>query len=61
MVDIHTALESVLRRMADQHLGSALVLKHGKLAGILTHNDAFRKFAELLEKLTSKPDGNDAA
>ena len=61
VVDIHTPLENVLKDMADKHLGSALVTKNDKLAGILTHNDAFKKFAEVLAKLKSKPDGNDAA
>jgi len=61
VVDIHTALENVLKVMADKHLGSALVTKNEKLAGILTHNDVFRKFADVLEKLKAKPDNNDAA
>jgi len=60
-VDIHDALEDVLRIMADQHLGSVLVTKHGKLAGILTPNDVYRKFSEVIHKLKARPDGNDAA
>lgn len=60
-VDIHDALEDVLRVMAEQHLGAALVTKHGKLAGILTPNDVYRKFAEVIHKLKARPDGNDAA
>ena len=61
VVDIHDALESVLKVMAEKHLGSALVTKNGKLAGILTHNDIYRKFADLILKLKAKPEGNDAA
>ena len=61
VVDIHDALESVLKVMAEKHLGSALVTKNGKLAGILTHNDIYRKFADLIQKLKAKPEGNDAA
>jgi len=61
VVDIHTSLDNVLKIMADKHLGSALVTKNEKLAGILTHNDVFRKFADVLIKLKAKPDGNDAA
>ena len=61
VVDIHSSLENVLNVMADKHLGSALITKNEKLAGILTHNDVFRKFADLLIKIKSKPDGNDAA
>ncbi|MCG8534044.1 MAG: CBS domain-containing protein, partial [Pseudomonadales bacterium] len=61
VVDIHAPLENVLRVMAEKHLGSALVTKNDKLAGILTQNDVFKKFAEVLVKLKAKPDGNDAA
>ena len=61
VVDIHDALESVLKIMADKHLGSALVTKNGKLAGILTHNDIYRKFADLIQKMKARPEGNDAA
>jgi acetoin utilization protein AcuB len=61
VVDIHTPLENVLKVMAEKHLGSALITKNDKLAGILTHNDVFRKFADVMTKLKAKPDGNDAA
>ena len=61
VVDIHTPLENVMRVMADKHIGSALVTKNDKLAGILTHYDVFKKFAEVISKLKAKPDGNDAA
>lgn len=61
VVDIHDALDGVLKVMADKHLGSALVTKNGKLAGILTHNDIYRKFADLIHKMKAKPEGNDAA
>lgn len=61
VVDIHDSLEDVLAIIAEKHLGSALITKNGKLAGILTHNDVYRKFAELIHKLKAKPDGNDAA
>ena len=61
VVDIHAPLENVLRVMAEKHLGSALVTKNEKLAGILTQNDVFKKFAEVIIKAKAKPDGNDAA
>ena len=61
VVDIHSPLENVLRVMAEKHLGSALVTKNEKLAGILTQNDVYKKFAELVIKLKAKPEGNDAA
>lgn len=61
VVDIHDSLEDVLHIMAEKHLGSALITKNGKLAGILTPNDVYRKFGELIHKLKARPDGNDAA
>ena len=61
VVDIHTPLENVLRVMAEKHLGSALVTKNEKLAGILTHNDVFKRMADIIIKMKLKPDGNDAA
>lgn len=61
VVDIHDSLEDILLIMAQKHCGSALVTKNGKLAGILTQNDVFRKFADLIHRLKARPDGNDAA
>lgn len=61
VVDIHTPLENVLRVMIEKHFGSALITKNEKLAGILTHNDVFKKLADMIIKMKSKPDGNDAA
>ncbi len=61
VVDIHDALDVVLKVMAEKHFGSALVTKNGKLAGILTHNDIYRKFADVIHKMKAKPEGNDAA
>lgn len=60
-VDIHDSLEFALTVMAERHIGSVLVTKNGKLAGILTHTDACRKFAELLHQLKPGTDGGDAA
>ena len=60
-VDIHDSLEAVLATMAEKHISTVLVTKNGKLAGILTHNDVYRKFAEVIHKLKAKPEGNDAA
>lgn len=41
-------LERVLRTMAAQHIGSALVTDQGRLLGILTASDACRIFADFL-------------
>lgn len=48
VVDISAPLEDVLLEIADRHIGSALVTKHGALAGILTLTDACRSFGEAL-------------
>lgn len=60
-VDIHDSLEFALKVMAERHIGSVLVTKNDRLAGILTHNDVCRKFAELLAQLKPNSDGGDAA
>ena len=48
VVDISTPLEEVLLEIVDRHIGSALITKHGTLAGILTLNDACQAFGEVL-------------
>ena len=48
VVDLSTPLESVLTYMAEHRLGSALVTRKGKLAGVFTSTDACRTFAEYL-------------
>jgi acetoin utilization protein AcuB len=60
VVDLKTPLATVLREMADRRLGSAVVTRRGKLAGVFTSTDACRAFAVYLEPDASVP-GNDAA
>ena len=48
-VDLDQPLHSVLRTMADRHIGSAVVTAHGRLAGMFTLNDACRAFADHLD------------
>lgn len=48
VVDLETPLTSVAETMADRHLGSTLVTRHGKLAGIFTVTDACRVLADHL-------------
>lgn len=60
-VDIHDSLELALRLMVERRIGSVLVTKNDRLAGILTHTDVCQKFAELLAQLKPNPDGTDAA
>ena len=60
VVEIDTRLDVVAEEIANRHIGSALVVKHGKLAGIVTTTDLCRAFAELLrERMPSG--GNDVA
>jgi acetoin utilization protein AcuB len=59
VADIREELQVVLATMAERHIGCALVLKEGRLAGIYTTTDACRGFAELLRALG--PSGGDEA
>ena len=61
VVDDHSPLDDVLEHMATHHLGSALVTKHGRLAGIFTSTDACRAYCEHLRRIFPKPMGTDAA
>ena len=49
LVDSEHSLKSVLKYMADHHIGSAVVTSQGRLVGIFTMNDACRAFADHLE------------
>jgi len=60
VVDLATPLDVVLEHMATHRLGSALVTRKGRLAGVFTTTDACRAFADRLadERRSSE---NDAA
>jgi CBS domain-containing protein len=58
-VDLATPLAAVVRHMADHRLGSAIVTRRGKLAGVFTVTDACRAFADYLEDALGE--GDDAA
>jgi len=60
IVDLATPLSVVLRHMAEQRIGSAVVTRRGKLAGIFTANDACRAFANYLDGAPAIDDGEDA-
>jgi acetoin utilization protein AcuB len=60
VVDIATPLAEVLSAMAARRIGSAIVLRREKLAGVLSSTDACRLLAELLESIHAQP-GDDAA
>jgi acetoin utilization protein AcuB len=60
VVSFNTPLNEVTAQMALRHIGSAIVVRRGKLAGILSAIDVCRIFAEYLE--AKFPDGRgDAA
>lgn len=59
-VDLETPLDVVAAEMARRHIGSAIVLRHGKLAGIFTVTDACRALSSVLRAIFPRG-GNDAA
>lgn len=61
VVELTTGLDHVALTMAEQEIGSALVTKHGKLAGILTTTDICRAFGELLRSLSGDAPSDDVA
>ena len=58
-VEVHERLDAVLSGMVERHVGCALVVKGGRLAGIFTTTDACRSYAQLLRQLF--PDGGSSA
>jgi signal-transduction protein with cAMP-binding, CBS, and nucleotidyltransferase domain len=60
VVDLEEPLDNVLLHMARQRIGSTVVAKDGKVAGIFTTTDACRAFAEFLRR-EQPPDGDAAA
>lgn len=61
VVSFHTPLNEVTAQMAQRHIGSAIVLRRGKLAGILSTVDVCRIFAEYLEAMFPPSTGDAAA
>jgi acetoin utilization protein AcuB len=62
IVDLATPLSIVLRHMAEQRIGSAVVTRRGKLAGVFTANDVCRAFADYLDEAqTIDTEDDDAA
>lgn len=49
IVDLATPLTSVLYHMTEHRIGSVVVTRRGKLAGVFTSNDACRAFAAYLD------------
>lgn len=61
IVDLETRLDEVLLHMAEHHIGSAIVTRKGKLAGVFTVTDACRHFAEYLREQLRRSGGGEAA
>jgi len=61
VVDLNEPLGNVLLTMAARHIGSALVTRKGRLAGVFTAVDACRCFGEYLRENFPRPDGDEAA
>lgn len=61
IVDLTERLDNVLLKMAEEHIGCAIVVREDKLVGIFTTVDACRVFGEHLRALFSTGSGNDAA
>lgn len=59
-VELSAPLGPVLLEMARRHVGSAIVLRSGRLAGIITETDVCRALGEVLERRFG-PGGGDAA
>ena len=60
-VDSAAPLDVVLEGMATEHLGSVIVTKHGRVAGIFTATDACRVYCAHLRKLFPSRSGVDVA
>jgi acetoin utilization protein AcuB len=59
VVEMSAALHDVVAEMARRQIGSAVVVRHGRLAGILSASDVCRVLAEILRQRF--PEGDDAA
>jgi acetoin utilization protein AcuB len=60
-VDLGARLDEVLDHMATHQLGSALVTREGRLAGVFTVTDACRAFGAHLREQFRRAGGDDAA
>jgi CBS domain-containing protein len=61
IVAFDTPLNEVAFEMAKRHIGSAIVLHHEKLAGILSATDICRILADIFESEFSPDTGDDTA
>jgi acetoin utilization protein AcuB len=61
VVESSEPLDQVLDHLVSQHIGSALVTKNGRLAGIFTATDACRIFCQHLRSLFPSRPSDDVA
>ncbi len=61
VVEIDTPLDQVVTTMADRRIGSAIVVKKGKLVGVFAVSDICRALAALLEVRFPPPVDDDIA
>lgn len=61
VVDLATPLEEVLGTMIARRIGSAIVMRHDRLAGIFTNVDVCRSYLALLSEVFPVPPGDAAA
>jgi acetoin utilization protein AcuB len=61
VVSFNTPLNEVVSEMAKRHIGSAIITRSGKLAGVLSANDVCRILGEYLESRFGADGGDDAA
>jgi acetoin utilization protein AcuB len=61
VVEVEMPLNAVVVEMASRRIGSAIVVKRGKLAGILSTTDVCRVLAEILASYFPNDKGGDAA
>ncbi len=61
VVSFNTPLNEVVSEMAQRHIGSAIITRSGKLAGVLSANDVCRILGEYLESRFGADGGDDAA
>ncbi|MFO0632952.1 MAG: CBS domain-containing protein [Nannocystaceae bacterium] len=59
VVEVDERLDRIADELAQRHIGSALVTKHGKLAGIITTTDVCRTLASLLRESAGADDSGD--
>ena len=55
IVPASTPVAAVAGKMAERHIGSAIITKNGKLVGVFTSTDACRALAQLLGPPRKKP------